>query len=160
MNTLMLVIDLQKDFINQNTAYIVEKIKDTINENKFDQIVFTRFINSTDSIFVKDLHYYGCINNECQKIVIDTKNSDIINKKVYTAYNKDLIQYINKNHIDKIYLCGIDIECCVLKTAFDLFENGYKFYILKELCACTHGEERKNNALQILERNLGKDKII
>ena len=62
--------------------------------------------------------------------------------------------------IDKIYLCGIDTECCVLKTAFDLFENEYDVYVLKDYCACMCGTQRHNNAIEILKRNIGYDKII
>ena len=63
-------------------------------------------------------------------------------------------------YLSKIYLCGIDTECCVLKTAFDLFENEYDVYVLQDYCACSKGIERHNNALQILRRNIGYDKII
>ena len=33
MNTLLLVIDMQKAFINQNTEYLIEKISNLINTN-------------------------------------------------------------------------------------------------------------------------------
>lgn len=160
MNSLLLVIDLQNAFINKNTQYLIKKIEDKISQNEYNKVVFTRFINTKDSIFVKDLNYYGCIDNDGKKIVIDTKDNLVIDKNIYTAFNKELVNYINENNVTDIYLCGINIECCVLKTAFDLFENEYQFYILKDLCACTHGEERKNNALQILARNIGKNRII
>lgn len=160
MNSLLLIIDLQNAFINEDTQYLIKEIEDIINQNKYNKVVFIRFINTKDSIFVKDLNYYGCIDNKSKKIVIDTKDNLVIDKNVYTAFNKELVNYINDNSITDIYLCGIDIECCVLKTAFDLFENGYQFYILKDLCACTHGKERKNNALQILAGNIGRTKII
>ena len=58
----------------------------------------------------------------------------------------------------QIYLCGIDTECCVLKTAFDLFENEYDVYVLKDYCACMNGETRHNNALDILKRKYEKVK--
>ncbi len=160
MNSLLLVIDLQNAFINKNTQYLIKKIEDKINQNEYNKVVFTRFINAKDSIFVKDLNYYGCIDNDSKEIVIDTKDNLVIDKNIYTAFNKELVNYINENNVTNIYLCGIDIEGCVLKTAFDLFENEFQFYILKDLCACTHGEERKNNALQILARNIGKNRII
>ena len=50
MNTLLLVIDMQKAFINQNTEYLIEKISNLINTNQYNNIVFTRFINTNDSI--------------------------------------------------------------------------------------------------------------
>ena len=84
----------------------------------------------------------------------------IIDKKIYTALNTDLKNYIIENNIDKIYLCGIDTECCILKTAFDLFESEYDVYVLKNYCASMYGNERHNNALKILERNIGKNRII
>lgn len=160
MSSLLLVIDLQKAFINRNTRYLIKKIEDEISQNKYHKVVFTRFINTKDSIFVKDLNYYGCIDQESKEIVIDTKDNLVIDKNVYTAFNKELVNYINENNVTHIYLCGIDIECCILKTAFDLFEKEYQFYILKDLCACVHGGERKNNALQILARNIGENRII
>lgn len=49
---------------------------------------------------------------------------------------------------------------CTLKTAFDLFEQNYKFYVLKDYCASVHGKETHDNAIGILERNLGKENII
>ena len=160
MRSLLLVIDLQKSFINENTENLVTKIDNLINENKFDNIVFTRFINSYNSIFYKKLNYTGCITEEDKKILISTRGNKVIDKTIYSSLGEELKSYIMKNNISKIYLCGIDTECCVLKTAFDLFENEYDVYILKDYCGSTKGETRHNNALDILRRNIGFDKVI
>ena len=42
-------------------------------------------------------------------------------------------------------MCGVDIDCCVLKTAFDFFENDYNVFVLKDLCASTNGENMKTS---------------
>ena len=159
MNTLLLVIDMQKAFINQNTEYLIEKISNLINTNQYNNIVFTRFINTNDSIYVRDLNYYGCIGED-KELVIKPDNHKVIDKKVYSSLNSELKNYIIENNITKIYLCGINTDCCVLKTAFDLFENEYDFYILKDYCASTNGIEKHNNALEILKRNIGNKRII
>lgn len=159
MNTLLLVIDMQKAFINPNTEYLIEKISNLISTNQYNYIVFTRFINTNDSIYVKDLNYYGCIGED-KELAIKPNNHKIIDKKVYSSLNSELKNYIIENNIDKIYLCGINTDCCVLKTAFDLFENEYDFYILKDYCASTNGIEKHNNALEILKRNIGNKRII
>ena len=78
----------------------------------------------------------------------------------YTALNEELKNYLKIKNIDEIYICGIDTECCILKTAFDLFEDGYNIYVLKDYSACTLGKERHENAIEILERNIGKEYII
>lgn len=159
MKSLLLVIDMQKAFINKNTEFLIEKINTLVKSEKYNDIVFTRFINTKESLFVKKLNYYGCIEDD-KEIVVKTKKNKVFDKKTYTALNNDLKNYIEKNEIDKIYLCGIDTAACVLKTALDLFENGYDVYVLKEYCASTHGYERNKNALEILKRNIGENSII
>ena len=55
MSSLLLVIDLQKGFVNEKTEYLVEKINHLIQRNLYDQIAFTRFINTPQSVLAKKL---------------------------------------------------------------------------------------------------------
>ena len=89
MNTLLLIIDMQKAFINENTKHIIPKIEELISKKTYKNIVFTRFINTPESIYVKDLKYNGCIGND-KELVIDNHNYKVIDKKIYTALNTDL----------------------------------------------------------------------
>lgn len=160
MKKLLLVIDVQNAFINDKTKFVLEKINSLILANKFDKVIFTRFINSYENICYKKLNYQGCISENDIQLAIDSKNNKVIDKSIYTAYGEELKEYIADNNIDEIYLCGLETECCVLKTAFDLFENEYNVYVLKDYCACVHGTERHNNAIEILKRNIGKASVI
>lgn len=160
MKSLLLVIDLQNAFINKKTQNLPQKIEKIIKTKKYNEVAFTKFINSKDSIFVKKLNYNRCLDSDDVKIVIDTGDNKVINKTIYSTVNAELIKFIKEKAIDKIFLCGIDTECCILKTAFDLFELGYDVYVLKDYCGCTHGKIRHNNALNILKRNIGKDYVI
>ena len=45
MKSLLLVIDLQNEFINDNTRYLIKKIDKLIDSKKYDDVLFTRFIN-------------------------------------------------------------------------------------------------------------------
>ena len=83
---LLLVIDMQKTFIKENTEYLINRIESAL--NKYDKVVSTRFINTNNSIYAKELCYYGCIDDDSKKIVIDTKDNMVIDKNIYTAYNK------------------------------------------------------------------------
>lgn len=160
MKNLLLVIDVQKAFINDNTIQVVERICDLINNNEYDSVIFTRFINYNDSIWVQKLNYKECITDDSKRLMIDTKNNLVFDKNRYSALTSELKKYIEDNKIDNIYLCGIDTECCILKTALDLFEDKYNVYVLKNYCACTHGELRHNNAIEILKRNIGEKYVI
>lgn len=157
---LLLVIDVQNGFINENTKDTVLKINNLVNQNRYKHIIFTRYINDENSIFYKKLGYKGCINKEEQRIPIDTKNHTIIDKEIYSAFSRELENYIKENNITEIHLCGFDTDACVLKTALDLFENNYDVYILKDYCMCSKGIELHNFIINNLKRLIGKDKII
>ena len=94
--SLLLVIDVQNNFINKHTKNIPNKIEKLIKENRFNYVVFTKFINNKSSNFYKILNYKGCIEENDKKIVIDTKDNKILEKRTYTALNKKLIDYIKK----------------------------------------------------------------
>ena len=160
MKKLLLVIDVQKDFINDQTIDTLNNIKKLVDSKKYDVIAFTRFINSKDSIWYNKLKYKGCMTKEEQEIVIDTKNYKVFDKKIFTALNEELKQYISENNIDEIYLCGFDTDACIQKTAMDLFEQKYEVYILKDYCMSHKGKETHNFYINNLRRLIGNDKII
>lgn len=131
MKKMLVVVDLQRSFINENTEFIIDKIKKLVNSNEFDKVIFTKFVNNEDSIYVSKLNYKGCLTNEEQEIMIDTKDNIVLNKNVYTVYSDRFKEIVRDFKINEIYLCGIDTECCVLKSAFDLFERVMMLKYLK-----------------------------
>lgn len=157
---LLLIIDMQNQFINKQTEHLVKKINTLKESKRYGKVVFTRFINSKKNPTYK-MGWHGCISNKEKQLCINTDDEDtIIDKSTYSAYNTELVAYLKKNRIRKIYICGVDIDCCVLITAINLFENGFDVYVLKEHVGCMQGEEYKNEAISLLERNIGKDRII
>ena len=143
MKKMLLIIDCQKAFINNYTKEYVNKIKEQLNTKAFYNL----------------LGYKKCINDDDCKLMIDG-NFTIIEKYTYSAVNIDLIEYISKNSIDEIYLCGFDTDGCILKTAFDLFENNIKAYILQDYCMSSGGEKYHYEAIDILKRSIGEKFII
>ena len=155
---MLLIIDCQKAFINNYTKEYVNKIKELLNKKEYSNTVFTIFKNNNKSAFYNLLGYKKCINDDC-KLMLDC-NCTIIEKYTYSAVNRDLIEYISQNSIDEIYLCGFDTDGCILKTAFDLFENNIKTYILQEYCMSSGGEKYHYEAIDILKRSIGEKFII
>ena len=157
---LLLIIDVQKNFINKFTKNIPLKIETLLNKESFDYIAYTKFINDENSNFYKTLNYKGCMNENDRKIVLDIGNNIIFNKKTYTAFNDELKTYIKENNINKIYLCGIDTDACVLKTAIDLFENNIDVKIIENCCMSHSGKKYHNYAIKMLKKLIGKENII
>lgn len=160
MNKLLLVIDVQKDFINEYTKPIVSKIEKLINNGQFENIAFTKFINDVNSIWYKELNYRGCLIEEEQQIAIDTKDYKVFDKRIYSSLNDELKSYLLENNIDEIYLCGFDTDACVSKTALDLFENEYNVYVLKDYCMSSESIELHNVYINNLARLIGKNRIV
>ncbi|MDD5865366.1 MAG: cysteine hydrolase [bacterium] len=157
---LLLIIDLQESFINESTKFLPQKIEKLLISNKFDYIVFTKFINDDKSDFYRILNYKGCMTEKDRNIVIDTKDYRVIEKRVYTAYNDELKSYIDSNNIKTIYLCGIDTDACVLKTTLDLFENNLDVKVIED-CSMSHsGIEYHNSAINMLRKLIGNQNVI
>ena len=157
---LLLIIDFQNEFINDVTFKSVNDLKDLVNSNKYEDVVFTRFINSKENPIYKKANWDGCLTEESIKVPIDTKDYKIIDKGTYTAYNEELINYLKTNKINNIYIAGFDIDCCVFTTALNLFENNYNVYILKDYVYSCVSEELKQEILDILGRCIGEKYIV
>ena len=157
---LLLIIDFQNEFINDVTFKSVNDLKDLVNSNKYDDIIFTRFINSKENPIYKKANWDGCLTEESIKVPIDTKDYKIIDKGTYTAYNEELINYLKTNKINNIYIAGFDIDCCVFTTALNLFENNYNVYIVKDYVYSCVSEELKQEILAILGRCIGEKYIV
>ena len=154
MKKLLLVIDFQNAFINHNTINAKNDIPELVRSGKFNEILFTRFINSRENPVYKKLNWRGCMDEESKSICMNTNGYNVIDKDTYSAFSESICEYIKDKKIEEIYLCGIDIECCVLVTALNLFENNYNVHVLKDYVYCLNGEKCKTNALDILARNI------
>lgn len=160
-NELLLIIDVQRAFINKYTDNIPNSIEKHIKNNKYNMIVLGKFVNNADSKFVKDLKWLGCMNNNETEIVLNNcKDYTIIERTAYSVYNNRLEQILKENDIKTVYLCGLDTDACVLKTAVDLFENNYDVKVIKDLCASSGGIEYHNYGIKLIERFIGIDNII
>ena len=100
------------------------------------------------------------MTNEGQKIVLDTKDYKIFDKKIYSAVNEEFEKWIKDNNINEIYLCGFDTDACIQKTALDLFEKGYNVFVLKDYCMSHCGKELHDIIINNLKRLIGRDNII
>lgn len=160
MNRLLLVIDVQRNFINANTEDVLSKIQDLIASNQFDFVAFTKYKNAVDGLFCRELNYLGCIKEEDQEIMLGTKNFPIFEKTGYTVLNDEFKKFLSDYHIDKIYLCGIDTDACVFKTALDLFENEYDVYVLEKYCRSHIGKTAHDHAITAMKRLIGEKRVI
>lgn len=159
MKTALVVVDVQKYFINKYTKFIPQKIAGYIQKNKFDHILFTKFVNNRNTNFYKLLDWKKCLRSPETDIVSPltkyTDKSNIFEKSGYSIFkSKGLLNFIQKYKITKFYLCGIDTDACILASAYDGFDLGYEMVVLKDLCRSHYGEYYHESAFKIVENNL------
>jgi nicotinamidase-related amidase len=158
MKNALLIIDVQKFFINNFTRNVPEKIADFIKSHKFDFILFLKFINSKRSNFVKFLNWRKMFNSpdidvapELERFI--TKNNVFI-KSTFSAFKSmKFLRFLKKKEIKRLYVCGFDTDGCIFSTAIEAFDLGFNVKVLQDLCASHHGKEYHKNAIKILKRN-------
>lgn len=161
MKKALLILDMQEAFMTDDTKGLPIKIEDYVATTYYDHIIVGKFVNEMDSIFVKRLSNTKCLNKEECKLCIELSKSHVIMERcAYTMYTNELDKYLREQNIKYIYLCGLDTDRSIYKTAMDLLERGYFVYIIKNLCNSSAGTNYHNMAIQLLERQIGKDYVI
>jgi nicotinamidase-related amidase len=159
MKSALLIIDLQRGFINQDTCKIVDVVNSAKNYLDYDLCIYTEFYNNDDSSFSRILNWYEFQSEKEREIVIPIQRGELImSKNTYSAINEDLKCILNTGY-DKVYVCGVDTEACVLATAYDLFDMGIKPLIIIDACASSGGVSYHSAAALIMRRSFGNDSV-
>ena len=157
----VIIIDVQNGFVRGRTKLLPNKIKTYLEKNKFDYILFTKFINDRGSNFFKLLHWkkmlLGSETEICEELSDYVKKDNVFIKNNYSIFKiKKLTHYLRKNKIKSLYLCGVDLEACVLASAFEAFDRGYNVKVVSELSASNSGKYFHDAALKIIKRCINK----
>jgi nicotinamidase-related amidase len=162
MKTTLVVIDVQNYFVNDKTNELPAKIADFIENNKFDYILFTQFVNNENSNFVKLLNWRKCFSSPDIDIhptltkFITPENT--FRKTAYSIFKAaGFTDFLKKHDISKLFLCGIDTDSCVLASSFDAFDLGYEVKVIKNLCQSYSGSEYDNAAGKIIDKSIQKE---
>jgi nicotinamidase-related amidase len=141
----------------------VDEVKRIVDERgtEFDHIVATRFLNTKDSPFVKIMKWDDVMNSESAIIdpYVEGISEKVFSKNLYSCFVPEFEDYLNNNKITKIYIAGIDTDCCVLKSAADCFEHNISVEVLMNACASTGGPQSDKAGKLVLERLIGKSNV-
>ena len=162
MNKALIVIDVQKYFLNEETKPIVKKIQKYLKEkaSKYIAVYFTIFKNDSSSPLWKISEWKDCADfpdiDSCDEIKEFANSKNTYYKNILSALKvPQLRKGLRKHNISEVDLCGFDTDCCVLATAYDLFDEGIKPVVLGNLTWSTSKERLHKPALQMVERNIG-----
>jgi nicotinamidase-related amidase len=157
MSNALLIVDVQQYFMKDAPDDLPLRIINHLKALNYDFVVFTNFKNRPDSNFVKQLKWDKCATDEDAQLpkeftdIADKHNT--FTRASYSAFKTtDLHDYLQKQHVERLIICGIDSDACVLATAFEAFDLGYHVKINFEL---TYSSNDLHKAAQLIaERNI------
>jgi nicotinamidase-related amidase len=159
----LLVVDVQRCFINDFTHHIPDRIARLIECGDFEPVLFTRFVNSEGSGYRTILSWDECCDAPDTDLADEIRRyaepALIFSKPGYAGISDELATYLHENRFDEVAIAGIDTDMCVLKVALDIFDQGIKPIVLTDCCASTSGLQSHFAGLAVLARNLGANQL-
>ncbi|MBS4750733.1 cysteine hydrolase [Carnobacteriaceae bacterium zg-ZUI78] len=171
----LIVIDYTNDFIDDNGALtcgengkaIEEKIMELVKtfNKRQDYVIFAIDKHERDDVYHPETKLYPPHNIEdTQGRVLYGKLEQYAKahpecyqmaKRRYSAFSgTELDHRLRERHIEVIHLCGVCTDICVLHTAIDAYELGYKI-VIHEKAVASFNEDGHRFALDHFEKVLG-----
>lgn len=164
--SVLLVIDVQSGFVNQNSSPVLEPLKELIEKWRAasGNIVFTRFVNHPESQWEKLIGWSELMSAPSidihQEIAPMIFQGEVFDKHSYSSLTPEVCEFLEASEAREVVITGISTESCVLATALDAFEKGYIPKVISDCCSSQAGEKIHLNALEIISRNIGSEQIV
>ncbi|MFZ6037939.1 MAG: nicotinamidase [Bacteroidota bacterium] len=162
MKNALLIVDVQNDFCPGGALAVNDgdKIVPIINqiEDKFDFVISSQDWHPAATVhfekwpphciagtFGADFHPNLITDKIDLKLLKGTGNKDD-GYSAFEATNVSLIDYLRKNQIQDLYVCGLATDYCVKATVLDAIENGFHTYVITDAVAAVNvekGDDRK-----------------
>lgn len=159
----LLVVDVQRGFLNDFTRHLPKRIARLAERNRYEQVLLTRFVNTPDSHYRRLLHWDACAGPPDTLLAPEVEplaqRGRVFEKRGITGLPDELTAQLREQPPDKVDVVGIDTDMCVLKCAMDLFDLGIEPVVIVDCCASTAGLQAHLAGLAILGRNIGPHQL-
>jgi nicotinamidase-related amidase len=163
MSQVLLVVDVQRCFLNAYTSHIPARVRRLIEQPGHDHVWFTQFINVEDGPYRELLDWHGGSKAPDIDFAPDltpwTAPDRVFEKPGFTGLPEDLANRLVEVAPDRVLVVGIDTDMCVLKVALDVFDLGLRPVVLADCCASTAGLQAHLAGLAVLARNIGANQL-
>lgn len=163
----LVVVDVQNGFITEHSKPVVPVIVDLVRrwQAAHGDVVFSRYLNYPGSPFERLIGWTKMADGPETELVTELascvgQHTPVVVKYIYTLFTPEGTCLVDERGWTDLYVCGIDTEICVLKTAVDAFEHNLTPWILEDACASHAGPEAHAAGLFIARRFIGANQII
>ena len=165
MKKVLIVIDMQIGFINDNTLRVARHIGNLLEKGEYDAVIATKFTNVKGSSYDKLLNWQGMLESRDKELlpIVENYADCIISKCSYSCVNANFIQSmvaLCDGLPEDVSIVGVDTDACVLATAIDLFELGIRPVIIEDCVGSSGGDEYHDAGMLLLKRSIGEKQIV
>ena len=140
----LIIVDLQKAF--PPPKKFVERVRRY--SRRFQQRIFTRFVNPAGSLFRTKLDQRCCRpGTDDTELLIEPEDGDIVVSKQGYGLSAATIRRIRNLGIRRVTVCGVDTDACVLGVMFSLFDAGIECRVREDMCWSSSGLHREGMAI-------------
>lgn len=163
INPVLVVVDVQNGFVTEHSRHVVPTVAQLVQEwlDNGRDVVFTRYLNYDNSPFERVMGWSKLKESPETDIVaelqvLSRKATAVIDKTVYTLFNDEGTALAESHQWTDMFVCGIDTEVCVLKTAVDAFEHGIRAWLLTDASASHSGQPAHDAGVLVAEKMIGR----
>jgi nicotinamidase-related amidase len=156
----LLVVDVQKGFINRHTKHIPALVENLL--PSYRHVIATRFVNPESSNYRRLINWtkFSRGTKDTELAFDAGPNTVVIEKSGYSCVNGDFLKILDALGVEEVHIVGMDTDVCVLKCAADLFDVDRTPVIRAACCASHAGPEFHASAIRIISRFIGAGQII
>jgi nicotinamidase-related amidase len=159
----LLVVDVQRGFLNEFTHHIPDRVRQLIERGGYEPVLFTRFVNEADGPYHSFLDWHACQGPPDTDLAPElepwAKPDAVFSKPGLCGVPGELAAYLAARRVTQVSVAGIDTDMCVLKIAMDLFDRSIEPVVLTDCCASTAGLQAHLAGLAVLSRNIGAQRL-
>ncbi len=165
--SVLVVIDVQNGFLTEYSKPAVPVIVDLVRrwQSAGGDTVFTRYLNYPGSQYERIMGWTELCEAPGTDIVDEltpfaVRATAIVEKKIYTLFNEEGAALVKEHGWTDLYICGIDTNSCVLKTAVDAFERDITPWIVTDASASHSGPHVHDAGLLVATKFIGTEQLI
>ena len=157
---------MQEGFLRDaQTKQLKNRVVELFEKNIFDVVIATRFLNEKDSIYEKLFDWKQLEQEEERLISKDIMEhvDYVADKYIYNCVNASFIRrlcQLNEGvYPEKVFVVGVDTDCCVLTIATSLYENNIRPVVLTQYVGSTGGNKSHEAGLLCMKRLIGEKQL-
>lgn len=131
-------------------------------QSQYASVFVFRFVNLPGSPHREILKWdrFGPESEDTDLAFTPAPTAEVFFKGSYSCLSEDVVSRLCQLRVSEVHLCGMDTNACVLKTAVDLFEQGFQPIVLSAACASHSGKEYHEAGLKLLAKFIGPDQVV